>query len=443
MSKQARTWLYIVAVGAVGVLLAALPAWLWPLGDSAPPVWLVPTLIALIAVTGRFPIEISRQAPASLFTVPLFMAALLIHPTVAVLVAAAGTLISEVMLKAPTRAISFNVGVSAVAGGLAATVFFALGPQTGGIALTWGEMLAAGAAGAVLHVTNLVLVSGMVTLRKGWSFWRPWDAAYSFEAIQEGGLLTLGLLAALLVSQVWWGLFLIMFPSVLAFYGFKRSLGEAVQKAKLAEELGVRLTELKELQAKLIQSAKLASVGTLAAGVAHEINNPVFAIAGRAELLLRNPDEYLSGEKSRGYVKTIFEMSQRISSIVALLLQHARPSEEAEVVKMSEVMEGALSLVSSKAASGRVRVLREFRDVPTVRGVPAQLQQVFVNLLSNSLDATGDSGVITIGCQTEDSIVRAYVRDDGVGIPKEAREHLFEPFFTTKPESTEGHRWTA
>jgi len=268
VNRDLWSYVYIAGVAASVVLLGALAAGLLSAGEGTRSLWLVPVLIVFVTLAGRSPIELSRQAPAVLSTVPLFMAVLLLHPAQAALVAAVGTLVSDVTLRDPPRAIAFNVSVNAAAATLAGLVFFALRPDGYTLELTGGHMLAAGAAGLALHATNVLLVIGMVTLRKGLGFWKGWKDTYAFEAVQEGGLLALGLIAAVLYAEAWWSVVLVLIPSVLAYYGFKRNVSEAAEKSRLAEELEHRLKELNELQAQLIQSAKLASVGTLAAGVA-------------------------------------------------------------------------------------------------------------------------------------------------------------------------------
>ncbi len=412
--------------------LTVVASLVWAVDTGTTRIWIYPVLIVLVALAGRFPVELSRQAQASLFTVPIFTAVLLGHPALAVAVAAGGTLVSQALIKAPLRAVAFNVGVAglaAVAGGM---VFFAIRPDGALISLTAGAVGAGIAAGAVLHATNVVAVSAMVTLRKGHGFWKIWGQPYALEAVQEGAMLALGLLAAILIAQVWWGLLLVMIPTVIAYFALKRSMHEARLKAELAEELRERILELKGMHTQLVQSAKMASVGTLAAGVAHEINNPVFAIAGRAEMMLRNSERHLKTDKSVEHTETILEMAGRISTIVRRLLVHARPSDEVEVVDLSEIMEESLSLMGAKIRSRKVAVFRDYANIPQTMAVPSQLQQVMVNLVSNALDVTADGGSVVVGCRQDGDRVTAYVKDYGEGIDPEIFDRLFEPFFTTK-----------
>ena len=294
-------------------------------------------------------------------------------------------------------------------------------------------MLVAGATGLILHVTNVVSVLGILAIRKGIAFIKSWSQTYVFEAIQEGGLLTLGLIGAILVVQAWWAVVMLFIPFALARYGFERIVNDAAEKALLAEELERNLKELKELQTQLIQSAKLASVGTLAAGVAHEINNPIFAIAGRAELLLKSSDEHLASEKAIDYVETIQEMSSRITLIVRQLLDYSRPTDDKVDVSIEAAMDEAVGLLGSKLNAKRLEIERDFAVSPSVLGIDNQIQQIFVNLIGNAIDATSEWGEITLGARVDDDgMVIAYVKDTGVGVSPEIKDQLFEPFFTTK-----------
>ncbi len=436
MTRNTRTILYISFVAVAASLATSLAIWIRPEPGATSSLWLLPTLVALIALAGRFPFKLSPQSDATLFTVPLVMAVILLPPIGAVSVGALGCFISERLLKAPAKVLVFNVSNAALSAALAGIVFSLLTPGSESLALTPSLALAALAAGLTLHVTNLFLLMGMVTLLKGVAYWKAWKDAWKVDAVQEGALIALGLIGALVTSQAGWGLTLLLAPFVLGYYGFKRSVEEAVEKSRLAEELQQNLKELKETQAHLIQSAKLASVGTLAAGVAHEINNPVFAVTGRAEIflrMLRNAnDEYLHSEKALRDMDIILKEGVRIASIVKHLLDYARNSEEIKAVRLDLAMDQALELLAGKIARKGVRIFKDYQQSPAINGVSNRLEQVFMNLISNALDATPSSGVITLGCSASGDRAVAYVKDTGAGIPESIRDRIFEPFFTTK-----------
>lgn len=411
--------------------LVALMAWIWPLSESSTSIWMLVLLTGLVALAGRFPIQLSQQADASLRVVPMFMAVLLVGPTEAVLVGAAGTIISEVLLRTPIRGVVFNTGVDSLAAGAAAIVFVNLQPEGAVLSLTAVQMLTAGAAGLTILTINLVLVDFLAIARRGWEFIDHWKVNYYLvEAPQEIGFLTIGLIGALLTAQAPWAPAVVLIPAVLTYFGFKFVVSEAAEKTRLAEELQTSLKELTEVQAHLITSAKMATVGSLATGIAHEINNPVFAISGRADLLIKGADKHLASEKALEYVKNVKDMATRISRITTHLMEYAQPDEDMKEIVLSEVMESAVTLMGKNAKS--VRVIREYQDGPIVTGVQAQLQQVFVNLLSNSYEAVPAWGSLTIGCKVEDNLAVAFVKDDGVGIKSEVLERIFEPFVGSK-----------
>jgi two-component system NtrC family sensor kinase len=244
----------------------------------------------------------------------------------------------------------------------------------------------------------------------------------------------LGMVGAQLVAHAWWWLPLMAVPFVSAYYGFRRSVEETVQKTRLAEELEKNLKELKETQAQLIQSAKLATVGTLAAGIAHEINNPLTVISARAELLLarlRNADQ-VDMEKVKAGIDDVYQMTGRISKIVSGLLSYSRRSESMTDIRLDELMDDSLPLLERKFEKKNVTLIKEYQRTPAVHVVANQLQQVFMNLVGNAIDAMPEWGTITLGCKEENGMAVAYVKDTGTGIPPAVLDRIFEPFFTTK-----------
>ena len=191
MTREKGVKLYIVAAVAAAIAVGALAVWIGPVLPETSALWLLPTMVILVALAGRFPFKVSPQGDATLFTVPLFMAALLLPPFGVVLVGALGSLISERLLKAPAKVTIFNVSNSVIAGGLAGLVFFMLRPDAGAFTLTPGLALAAAAAGLALHFSNLMLLFGMITIIKGSAFWQAWKDAWTLDAIQEGALISL------------------------------------------------------------------------------------------------------------------------------------------------------------------------------------------------------------------------------------------------------------
>jgi signal transduction histidine kinase len=369
-------------------------------------------------------------ADASLRVVPFYIAVLMVHPIEAIVIAGIGTVVSEKLIGARPIEQLFNTGVDTLTVGIAAFVYYSLSGPAAPLALTATQMVPIAASGLALLGANAVLNDTLALLRKGTSYFEYWGKTYLFETVQEAGFLAIGLIAALLMSLAWWGSAIVALPAVLTFWGFRQIVSDAAEKTRTAEQLEKNMEELKGLQAHLINSAKMASVGSLATGIAHEINNPVFAISGRADLLMKGADKHLASQKASEYVRNIKEMAGRISDITAHLMEYSQPSEERRNVVLTEVVDGAVVLMGKKGKS--LRIIREYQDAPIVDVVPSRLQQVFVNLLTNSAEAIADWGSVTIGCKIEGENAVAYVKDDGTGMSDEVKARLFEPFVSSK-----------
>ena len=200
-------------------------------------------------------------------------------------------------------------------------------------------------------------------------------------------------------------------------------------------ELEQRTEELKATQAQLIHGEKLASVGRLAAGVAHEIGNPLAAILGLVELLRGGG---LSVEQSGEFLARMQSETERIHRIIRDLLDFARrdPDGESEgaSAELSAVVAEAVALLRPQKLSKQVVIEVEIPEgVGRVRGAPSRLTQVVVNLLLNALDALEGRGEVRISARRQGDRCVLAVEDDGPGIAPEIADLLFEPFTTTKP----------
>ena len=202
----------------------------------------------------------------------------------------------------------------------------------------------------------------------------------------------------------------------------------------------------KEYQAKFYQAEKMATVGMLAAGVAHEVNNPLASISGFAEGILRRlarleaaPGEDL--EDIRDYADTILKECSRCRDIVRTLLTFSRPvSSGFSPVNLNYVVKDTLKLLGSHIKQKDIKLTLRTAladDLPVILGDEPQLKQVMLNLLVNALDAVEQTekreGTIDIRTYPEEGGVVLEVSDTGCGIPPENLDKLFEPFFTTKP----------
>lgn len=197
------------------------------------------------------------------------------------------------------------------------------------------------------------------------------------------------------------------------------------------------MSERKRLEGAIRQSEKMSAVGQLAAGVAHEINNPLGVILGFAQASLRR---LTPGEPLEMPLKSIEKEALRCKDLIQDLLTFSRVSKVGrEPMDLNKTIEGALTLVTARARASQVEVRRELADhLPRILGNPNQIQQAIVNLANNAFDAMGaGGGIFTVKTEslTEGPLswICLRVTDSGSGIVPEVLPRIFEPFFTTKP----------
>jgi signal transduction histidine kinase len=208
-------------------------------------------------------------------------------------------------------------------------------------------------------------------------------------------------------------------------------LSEKTRKLELA------YAQLEEAQRQIIQTEKLSSLGTLVAGVAHEINNPIGIIANRVEILRLEQEERGLDETLKADLEVIHRQANRVGEITGALLTYARhASQELSLLDLNAVVRSAL-LLWQPQAEPHVRVITSLEQpLPPIMGNFTQLQQVVINLLSNALDATVKGGTIAVHTRSDESPASSVVleiSDTGIGIPADQLSRVFDPFFTTKP----------
>jgi signal transduction histidine kinase len=207
----------------------------------------------------------------------------------------------------------------------------------------------------------------------------------------------------------------------------------------LEKRVEVKSKELREAQDLLLRSRSLAAIGSLGAGVAHEINNPLTGVLGLAQLALAD----LSAEHpARPMVQDIEAQALRIQGIVANLLRlsQRQSGEDFRTLNMAQVIEDALELCGQQnLASANIRVVKRVASTsPPVRGNALQLQAAFIQLIQNAMAAMEGGGTLTLETTLpEEKLFRARVSDTGRGIRPEHLARIFDPFFTTKAQRTD------
>jgi signal transduction histidine kinase len=220
-----------------------------------------------------------------------------------------------------------------------------------------------------------------------------------------------------------------------AFNSMTAELARRQQKLedRLAE-LARMNSELQKTQDQLIISEKLASVGRLAAGVAHEIGNPLSIINGYLEILAKSPN---LDERQKDLTARVESELKRINQIIRELLDYSRPpSDQVETVDLNAVILETLKLIEMQKGFNKITPELELaRNLPSIQAGRNQLKQVLVNVFLNALDAMQDGGTLKLKTYEQNSgehEIVAEVSDTGTGIPRQNLSRIFDPFFTTK-----------
>jgi signal transduction histidine kinase len=189
------------------------------------------------------------------------------------------------------------------------------------------------------------------------------------------------------------------------------------------------VTEKNHIQKKLITSEKMASLGLLSAGIAHEINTPLTGISSYCQFLLDNPD----GRQNRELIGKMQDQVVRANKIIRTLLDFSRQKGQRPVpIDLNKVLDECLALIEHKLKKKRIAVRRGSEFSRSFPGFPTRLQQLFINLFINAIDAIDDEGWIAVSGEESDEQVCVRFKDSGHGIEPVKLEKIFDPFFTTK-----------
>jgi len=212
-----------------------------------------------------------------------------------------------------------------------------------------------------------------------------------------------------------------------------RELEQKVRDRTL--QLEEKSLALIKVQEELLRNEKLAAIGSLAAGVAHEINNPAAIIRGNVEILLMDRDSSSEGSDE---IQQILKQTERISHITQNMLAFAREQEiHPESVQINPIIEEVLAQVRHQEPIDQVRIDQGLAaDLPPVVGDAERLRQVFTNIIVNALQAMNGEGILQVSSRVDADEVEICCCDSGPGIPEAIRGEIFDPFFTTKNQGT-------
>ncbi|VTR64861.1 conserved hypothetical protein [Desulfosarcina cetonica] len=197
--------------------------------------------------------------------------------------------------------------------------------------------------------------------------------------------------------------------------------------------------EINELNSQLMQQDKLAALGKMAAGIAHEINNPLAVIGEKAGWMedLLDEEEFQNSENYKEFFSSITKIQEHVDrarKITHNMLGFARRMEpHLDDVDVNRVLDQTIDILSNHARINDIEILKHFTDhLPVIANDQSQLQQIFMNLINNAIDAIGNNGTIDISTQLEKDHITVSVHDNGPGIPEAIQKKIFDPFFTTK-----------
>jgi len=185
------------------------------------------------------------------------------------------------------------------------------------------------------------------------------------------------------------------------------------------------------LQSQLFQTEKLAAIGSFASGIAHDINNPLYLILAFAEQILEEHDS----ATIRQHADDIIGAVRQINAISKDLTQYARRATATDTVPvdLNRKLDEALKIARYAAVLQDLSVVKQYADTPVVKANPEEMLHVFVNLLTNAVQAMDGKGTLTLVTRCDDTTVTVAISDTGCGIPTDSLDRIFDPLFTTKP----------
>jgi len=191
------------------------------------------------------------------------------------------------------------------------------------------------------------------------------------------------------------------------------------------------ITEAKYFQDSLLINEKLIALGKVASGIAHEINNPLYAVLSFAEDIR---DEKSNSKKTIGYAKEIVKYVMNISDIVKDLSSYSKSlrKEESDNIDINQVIEDSLKIIKYSADSFKITIVKELDCIPIIKAKKGELQQVFINLINNAIQSMNEEGELIIKSQNKKNKILISITDNGCGIPKENINKIFNLYFTTK-----------
>lgn len=272
-------------------------------------------------------------------------------------------------------------------------------------------------------------------------------AAFAFGS--RGGLLTSMSVGFIYFIHVTWqwdldrGTYIVQLLEILVFIIIGFITGILVERLKkeqelykeTSEKLALAIEQQKEYQNQLIFSERMRSLGELAAGLAHEIKNPLSSIKSSAEVI---EESFKEDSPAKEFLQILLKETSRLNKVVTNFLAFAKPAKpELLPCSIEEVLDHVINLIKAEMEKNNISLEMDTdKDLPEIQGDAQQLQQVFLNLSLNAIQAMAEGGKLTIKVKKEKKHMEIIFQDRGTGISKDNIHKLFTPFFSTKKTGT-------
>lgn len=284
-----------------------------------------------------------------------------------------------------------------------------------------------------------------------WTFWATPKPSFFSSNLISASILLIGFFISILFSLVA-RYIIVNTQQKMSIYHLEDLVKERTNQLENEKNVAVQaLASLKTTQSKLVQSEKMASLGVLTAGIAHEINNPMTFVLGNIKPLGADITEMVEllkskipeNDSAKTEIKPIQEEiklllagiengAQRTTAIVQDLRKFARLDEsDLKKINLEDSIETVLAILSSQYID-RIEIKKEYGHIPPVECYPAEINQVLMNILSNAIYAIKNKGIITIKTRLLDGHVQISIKDTGIGMSEAIKQKIFDPFFTTK-----------
>lgn len=382
-------------------------------------------LAALVMLAGLFPIPVAPRVKAGMTTAPLFAAVLVLPPGGVVIAAAVGGLAYQGALRfrspqvrVPWFQLVFNVAETALSTGMAALIFDRMAD---GSLISPTIFLAA----AAMYLMNSGLVSLVAATQLRANPVRFWIAGTRESGPPELSLYAFGYLGALAYEANTLAIVAVLLPVFIVYHAFSRLTATNTR-------LEGALNRVQTLQGQLLQSAKLATLGTLTLDLAHQLKNPLFIVTGRLENLMgKLPEDDPVALQMDEALQAAWRTNQLIEAFLNEAQQRWVPLNV--VTLLNEAIATAMTKTNKPITIER----NYLADEVQAEGIPTLLREALTNLMVNAVEAVPDSGTVAVSIERDaHGCVAITISDNGPGIPEHQMSHLFEPFWTSKEKGT-------